>query len=108
MLLDLILKISWKAALRSIGTVKGCCMLKQWWWMIISTIGTCNMDYRFEVNFEINALIFDKETTTNLSIKFDTDIKDCQLIDLEMCARQVQKTHKFKGSFVVWAPLLLK
>jgi hypothetical protein len=40
------------------------------------------MDYRsFEVNFEINASVL--ITTTNLSDKFDADIKDCQLIDLE-------------------------
>jgi cardiolipin synthase len=72
-----------------------------------TTIGTCNMDYRsFEVNFEINALIFDKETTTNLSDKFDADIKDCQLVELEKW-RERSKTYKFKESFCrLWAPLL--
>jgi len=72
-----------------------------------ATIGTCNMDYRsFDINFEINALIFDEETTSNLSDRFDLDIEDCQLLDLNEW-RERSKTYKFKESFCrLWAPLL--
>jgi len=74
---------------------------------MFATIGTCNMDYRsFNINFEINALIFDKETATNLSQRFEEDIKDCELIDLKKW-RERSKTYKFKESFCrLWAPLL--
>jgi cardiolipin synthase len=72
-----------------------------------ATIGTCNMDYRsFEVNFEINALIFDKQTASDLSDQFDKDIQDCELLDLDTW-RDRSKTYKFKESFCrLWAPLL--
>lgn len=72
-----------------------------------STIGTCNMDYRsFDINFEINALIFDEETTMNLSDKFDEDLHDCQKIDAEEWSER-SLTYKFKESFCrLWAPLL--
>ncbi|KQC33938.1 cardiolipin synthetase [Nonlabens sp. YIK11] len=71
------------------------------------TIGTCNMDYRsFDINFEINALIFDAETAKSLDQKFDEDLKDCQTLDLEKWLER-SKTYKFKESFCrLWAPLL--
>lgn len=71
------------------------------------TIGTCNMDYRsFDINFEINALIFDADTARSLDDKFDEDLKDCQQLDLEEW-RDRSKFYKFKESFCrLWAPLL--
>ncbi len=71
------------------------------------TIGTCNMDYRsFDLNFEINALIFDKETADNLNAQFDEDLKDCEILELDKW-RKRSKTYKFKESFCrLWAPLL--
>ncbi len=71
------------------------------------TIGTCNMDYRsFDLNFEINALIFDQETAANLNAKFEEDLNDCEIIDLEKWVQR-SKTYKFKESFCrLWAPLL--
>lgn len=72
-----------------------------------STIGTCNMDYRsFDINFEINALIFDLETASNLNENFESDKDDCQLLDLKKW-RERSRSYKFKESFCrLWAPLL--
>lgn len=71
------------------------------------TIGTCNMDYRsFNINFEINALIFDTEVASDLNQIFEADIGDCELIDLKNW-RKRSKFLKFKESFCrLWAPLL--
>ncbi|MGL5084873.1 MAG: cardiolipin synthase [Clostridium sp.] len=44
----------------------------------ICTIGTCNMDIRsFELNYELNAVIYDKEVTAVLNNIFLKDLKQC-------------------------------
>ncbi len=72
-----------------------------------STIGTSNMDYRsFETNFEINALIYDEATATDLNNRFEEDKADCQQIDYDEWMNR-DKTYRFKESFCrLWAPLL--
>lgn len=41
----------------------------------LSSVGTCNFDIRsFRLNFEVNAFIYDKETTGKLRATFDSDI----------------------------------
>ncbi len=74
---------------------------------MFATIGTCNMDYRsFDINFEVNALIFDKSTASELHDKFESDKKDCQQVHLEEW-RERSFSYKFKESFCrLWAPLL--
>jgi cardiolipin synthase len=50
----------------------------------ISSVGTCNFDIRsFKLNFEVNAFIYEKNTTCNLKETFANDINDCTLISLE-------------------------
>jgi cardiolipin synthase len=74
---------------------------------LFSTIGTSNMDYRsFDINFEINALIYDKDTAQDLNDQFDRDLEDCTPIDREEWFNR-SKIYKFKESFCrLWAPLL--
>ncbi len=74
---------------------------------LFATIGTSNMDYRsFDINFEINALIYDKETAQDLNDQFDRDLEDCTPIDMEEWLKR-SKVYKFKESFCrLWAPLL--
>ncbi|MGL5354393.1 MAG: cardiolipin synthase [Clostridium sp.] len=44
----------------------------------ICTIGTSNMDIRsFELNYELNAVIYDKEVTETLNTIFEKDFKQC-------------------------------
>jgi cardiolipin synthase len=74
---------------------------------MFATIGTSNMDYRsFDINFEINALIYDRETAVDLNRQFDLDLKDCTQVTLEQWQKR-SKSYKFKESFCrLWAPLL--
>lgn len=50
----------------------------------LSIIGTANMDYRsFELNFEVNAIVFDKEVSEKLRTVFFKDLEDSEQIDKE-------------------------
>ena len=47
----------------------------------VSSYGTANMDIRsFELNFEVNAVIYDEETTKRLEEQFLEDLKHCREI----------------------------
>jgi len=48
----------------------------------LSIIGTANMDYRsFELNFEVNAVIYEQETATYMRDVFYKDLKDAIRLD---------------------------
>jgi len=50
----------------------------------ICTLGTANMDIRsFELNYEINTVIYDKSITETLNNIFLQDLKDCTKFDLD-------------------------
>ncbi|MCF0148401.1 MAG: cardiolipin synthase [Clostridium sp.] len=50
----------------------------------VSSIGTANLDIRsFQLNFEINAIIFDSDFTKEQEKIFANDIKDCKQVILE-------------------------
>ncbi|WP_405377677.1 cardiolipin synthase [Nonlabens sp. Asnod3-A02] len=72
-----------------------------------STIGTSNMDYRsFDINFEINALIFDKEISHELNNQFKLDLEHCEEVVIDKWLKR-NKWNKIKESFCrLWAPLL--
>lgn len=74
---------------------------------VFSTIGTCNLDNRsFNINFEINALIYDIEESKLLKAQFLEDIEDCEAMDLETWKKR-PKFDKLVESFSrLWAPLL--
>jgi cardiolipin synthase len=51
---------------------------------IFASVGTANMDIRsFDQNFEVNALIYDEETTKILEKYFLDDLQDCKYYTLE-------------------------
>lgn len=56
---------------------------------LISCMGTANMDIRsFKLNFEVNAVIYNKDVTMELERLFEEDIKDCtQITTLEYAKR---------------------
>lgn len=72
-----------------------------------ATIGTSNMDYRsFDINFEINALIYDNAIAQHLDDQFSTDLNFCIRVELDLWLQR-SKLNKFKESFCrLWAPLL--
>ena len=48
----------------------------------LAIVGTANMDHRsFELNFEVNSIIYDKEIAGQLKQAFLDDIKDAELIN---------------------------
>lgn len=51
---------------------------------LLATVGTANMDMRsFYSNFEMNAVLFDKETLMKLESDFLQDLKECTEVELE-------------------------
>ncbi|MGV8814307.1 MAG: cardiolipin synthase [Gelidibacter sp.] len=74
---------------------------------VFCTVGTTNMDYRsFNINFEINAIIYNKEKSLELKSHFFEDLNDSEAIDKERWLNR-SKIEKFKESYCrLWAPLL--
>lgn len=74
---------------------------------IFTTVGTSNMDNRsFNINFEVNAMIYDKKISKEMVGIFDNDIEDCEAIKLEEWKNR-SFSEKLKESFCrLWAPLL--
>ncbi|MDD2401230.1 MAG: cardiolipin synthase [Clostridia bacterium] len=60
---------------------------------VVSSIGSANMDQRsFNLNFEVNALIYDKATAKKLEENFLNDLKTANMIELEkFSARPLNK-----------------
>lgn len=51
---------------------------------IVASIGTANVDVRsFETNFEINAIVYDKNVTLDLKKHFFDDMEECEEISLK-------------------------
>ncbi|SFZ92504.1 cardiolipin synthase [Flaviramulus basaltis] len=74
---------------------------------IFATVGTSNMDYRsFNINFEINSLIYDKENSKLLKQHFLEDMKDCNQVDSATYLNRT-KFDKIKESYCrLWSPLI--
>ncbi|MBJ7881802.1 cardiolipin synthase [Gelidibacter salicanalis] len=74
---------------------------------VFSTVGTTNMDYRsFNINFEINAIIYNKKKSLELKSHFFEDLNDSEIIDRERWLNR-PKIEKLKESYCrLWAPLL--
>lgn len=72
-----------------------------------SSVGTTNMDYRsFNINFEINAIIYNKEKSLELKSHFLEDLKESEPIDKERWLNR-PKVEKLKESYCrLWSPLL--
>ena len=48
----------------------------------LAIVGTANMDSRsFELNFEVNAIVYDEETAAQLADVFEADLRDSEMID---------------------------
>ncbi|MFD2550636.1 cardiolipin synthase [Bizionia sediminis] len=74
---------------------------------VFCTIGTANLDFRsFNINFEINALIYNKDTSKQLKALFLEDITNSQEIDIQAW-QQRSKFTKIKESYCrLWSPSL--
>ncbi|WP_317130818.1 cardiolipin synthase [Bizionia saleffrena] len=74
---------------------------------IFCTIGTTNMDYRsFNINFEINAVIYNEKVSKDLKAIFLNDLESARLMNPKEWSKR-SKTEKIKESICkLWAPLL--
>lgn len=74
---------------------------------VVSTIGTSNLDNRsFDINFEINAFVYDKYIAREMLDIFNNDLLECEELNLEDW-RNRPNSEKVKESFSrLWAPLL--
>lgn len=74
---------------------------------MFSTIGTSNMDYRsFNINFEINAFIYDKRQSKILKAHFFEDLKYSKEVDFNAYLNR-SKLSKLRESYCrLWSPLI--
>lgn len=74
---------------------------------VFSTVGTANMDYRsFNINFEVNALIYNKKISKELTTFFNDDLKDSEKIDFEAWRNRSKRTKMIEAVARLAAPLL--
>ena len=51
---------------------------------ILAIVGTANLDYRsFDLNFEVNAVIYDEVLASELADNFQTDLQDSERIEIQ-------------------------
>lgn len=65
----------------------------------MASVGSANLDFRsFQLNFEINAFIYDRDTTDQLEQIFVNDIRSCRVMTTAAFAQQSHWLH-FKQRF---------
>ncbi|MFT4533483.1 MAG: cardiolipin synthase [Saprospiraceae bacterium] len=74
---------------------------------IVASNGTANVDVRsFETNFEINAMVYDKQTAIDLKQHFFEDMEECEELTLESF-RNRKDRNKYMESFArLTSPML--
>lgn len=73
----------------------------------LSTVGTSNMDYRsFDINFEINAFVYDNDMAKALKSDFQSDLQSCTEITLERWEKRVLRRRISESFARLVAPLL--
>ncbi|GLB49880.1 cardiolipin synthase [Neptunitalea lumnitzerae] len=74
---------------------------------VFSTIGTSNMDYRsFNINFEINALVYNKDNAATMVSHFNEDLKECKQIDFKEWKNRGIRQKIKESAMRLFAPLL--
>lgn len=72
-----------------------------------SSVGTANMDVRSqELNFEVNALIFDQKINGKLQDLFHEDMNDCEEISLESWRKRPKSKVFFEHLARLLSPLI--
>lgn len=74
---------------------------------VFGTVGTANMDYRsFNINFEVNALVYEKSFCEELIKMFNEDLNDSDKIDFENWKKRSKTTQFIEAMARLVAPLL--
>ena len=73
----------------------------------ISIVGTANMDLRsFDLNFEVNAVVYNKDIAEKLKDIFYSDLKDAEKIDPERWANRPVLVEMLEKTARLLSPLL--
>jgi len=73
----------------------------------IAVVGTANMDYRsFDLNFEVNAIVYDKVIASELADVFYEDIKVADLINLNEWLNRPKGIQLLEKTARLMSPLL--
>lgn len=74
---------------------------------IVSTVGSTNLDYRsFELDFEVNAFIYDKKFAKEMKAVFLKDEADCEQITLEEWSNRPKIKRYIESICRVFGPQL--
>jgi cardiolipin synthase len=74
---------------------------------VFGTVGTANMDYRsFKINFEVNALVYNKEFCAELTTLFNDDLNDSEKLDYEVWKNRSKSKKLIEAVARLAAPLL--
>ncbi|MGQ8870058.1 cardiolipin synthase [Myroides sp. TSA_177.3] len=73
----------------------------------ISSVGTCNLDHRsFDLNFEVNVVLYDMDFANQMRTMFEEDCKNSIQLKLDRWNKR-SKWHRLKNSFLrLLSPLL--
>ena len=73
----------------------------------LAMIGSANMDYRsFDLNFEVNAMIYSEEIAKQLQLSFENDLKDAVEIIAEEWLNRPKYIHLWEKFVRLLAPFL--
>jgi cardiolipin synthase len=73
----------------------------------VAMVGTANMDFRsFDLNFEVNAIVYDTEIATELTTIFYNDLKDAEKIDAVKWAERPLHKQLLEKAARLLSPLL--
>ena len=73
----------------------------------LAIIGSANMDYRsFDLNFEVNAMIYSKKIAKQLTEAFEDDLKEAKLIDKDSWLNRPKYIHLWEKVVRLISPFL--
>lgn len=73
----------------------------------LAMVGTANMDHRsFELNFEVNTVVYDENIATQLAQAFEADLFDAEKIDSQQWADRPLYVQLFEKTCRLVSPLL--
>ena len=74
---------------------------------VLTSIGSCNLDNRsFDINFEINAFLYDKEVAAEMTNAYNIDLKETTVLTLEEWIQRPPLEKLREALARLWAPLL--
>ncbi len=73
----------------------------------LAIVGSANMDYRsFDLNFEVNAMVYSKDTAAQLREAFEKDLQESELIDAKTWLKRPTYIHLWEKLVRLTSPFL--